>query len=282
MGGSAAPSGRGLAGPRELLEVEGVPAADRPEPVCAAGLGALRQQRDGLGLRERPELEALDVAAARGGLERRGHAPATLPRAVREREHEAARWRPVQHVREDLDRGLIRPVHVVEDQQQPAPGRQPFQQPRHRAVRRGSVRCRPLARASDGKTAPRSAAASAATRSSRAASSPARYSSSASTRRPNGTSLSYSAPRPSSTSISRWSARARSSSSRRVLPMPASPASSRNDPSGSASSARWSCPSSRSRPTIAAVWEVTGLGASIDQGRAQGRPRCRDGRAGGV
>ena len=126
--------GRGLAGPGELLEVERVAPADRPEPVRAGGFRAPRKQRDGVGLGERPEVEPLDETAAGGGLERCRHPPAALPRAVREREHQAARRGPVQHVCEHLDGGFVRPVQVVEDQQQPAPAREPLQQARHRAV----------------------------------------------------------------------------------------------------------------------------------------------------
>ena len=134
MSGLAAVHTPALTGPRELLEVEGVPAADRPEPACAGGIRPHRQQRDRIRLAERPELDALDEPAPGGGLECGRHAPAALPRTVCERQHEAARSRPAQHVREHLDRGLVGPVHVVEDQQQAVPGRQALQQAGHRLV----------------------------------------------------------------------------------------------------------------------------------------------------
>ena len=148
----AARPGLGVAGARELLQVERVAAAHDAEPVRPRGVGPARQQRHGVGLGQRAELDALDDAAPLGGLERRGQPPAPLPLAARERDDEAARRRPPQHVREHLDRRLVGPVQVVEHQQQPAPGRQPLEQAGDGPVRAEPPRAvrPPLERREDG------------------------------------------------------------------------------------------------------------------------------------
>ncbi len=118
---------RGRADACELLEIEGIAAAQRAELLRALGRGAPREQRHGVGLRQRSELDPLQEAAPCSGVERRDHRAAAVPGSAGQREHEPARRGPAQHVREHLHGGLVGPVEIVDDHQRAAAGRQSFE-----------------------------------------------------------------------------------------------------------------------------------------------------------
>ena len=102
----------GVARPHELFEVERVAAAlvveQRPELGVEGGI----DQRLGLLLGERRELQPAADAGAHRHVERHREARGRVP--VRERSHHRPPEAP-EHVRDHLDRRRVRPLHVVDD-----------------------------------------------------------------------------------------------------------------------------------------------------------------------
>jgi hypothetical protein len=120
----------------ELLEVERVPAA-LPEQRLAQRAGhPVAEQLARLLGGERVEHDLGDAALARRGGQRRAQRRGRLPRPVGERDQHGRGRRAPQQVLDQLDRGVVRPMHVVQHQQQAgARARQPLQQRPNRAVR---------------------------------------------------------------------------------------------------------------------------------------------------
>ena len=116
-------------GTGELFEVERVPAARAEELGPHARADARAQQRAGLLLVERAELDLGQAAVAAGGLHR-GRDPARQPAdAEGERPEGMAARRAAEHVGQQLERGVVGPVQVVEDQHDAALGAgQPLEQ----------------------------------------------------------------------------------------------------------------------------------------------------------
>ena len=104
--------GGGHARARELLQVERVAAA----LAVQERLGGGAEQRVGLRLRERAELDAGDQPVAPGGLERGEQAVRNLTGAERERDQHPGGRRAAQQVGDQLQRGVVGPVDVVEDE----------------------------------------------------------------------------------------------------------------------------------------------------------------------
>ena len=119
---------------RELREIEGVAAALAVEVGAAGGGDAGAEQRPGLLGGQRRELELAHPALARGGLERRGDPAGELARAVGERDQHLPPRRAAQHVGEQLERGVVGPVQVVEHDHDRAARGEALEQGTHRAV----------------------------------------------------------------------------------------------------------------------------------------------------
>ena len=209
----------------QLLEVERVAAAlavDRRQRPAAPSSAS------GLGLGQRPEPDSLTSPSRAACVERGQQAVGHLPGAEGERDQHGRRRRAAQQVRDQLERGVVGPVHVVEHEHDGLAHRQPLQQRADRAVgvealvlqaargragrRRRGQHARELGHAVADQRL-QLALAERARRGRRA-------------RRPrsaNGSSRSSSAPRPTNTACRRSAARSASWPSSRVLPIPGSP-----------------------------------------------------------
>ena len=122
-------AGRGRGRARELLEVERVAAALRVQARLRRA-----EQRLRLGLAERTERDLGHHPVAAGLLERGEQAVRHLAGAERERDQDRARRRAAQQVGDQLERGVVRPVDVVEHEQERVAHRHPLEQGTHRAV----------------------------------------------------------------------------------------------------------------------------------------------------
>ena len=116
--------------PRQLLEVERVAAA------LAVDGGQRRRAEEGVGLRlgERPEPDLAHHPVAARLVERGQQGVGHLPGAEGERDQHGSRRRAAQQVGDQLERGVVGPVHVVEHQDDGVAHRHPLQQRAHRAV----------------------------------------------------------------------------------------------------------------------------------------------------
>ncbi len=116
--------------PGQLLEVERVAAALAVEQRERA----LAEQGVGLGLRERTETDLGDHPVAAGGLQRREQAVRDLAGAEGERDQHRRHGRAAQQVGDQLERGVVGPLHVVEDEHDRVAHGHPLEQGAHRAV----------------------------------------------------------------------------------------------------------------------------------------------------
>ena len=116
--------------PGQLLEVERVAAALAVEQRERA----LAEQGVGLGLRERTEADLGDHPVAARGLQRREQRVGHLAGAEGERDQDRRHRRAAQQVGDQLERGVVGPLHVVEHQHDRVTHGHPLQEGPHRAV----------------------------------------------------------------------------------------------------------------------------------------------------
>ena len=114
----------------QLAEVERVSSA-LPGQVRPEGRRhALPEQALGLGRRERGELEPLVGLPGDGTHDRSRGAEGELARSVGERKQHTRAWPLPQQGGQQLERGVVGPVQIVECQHQGALGRERFEQDR--------------------------------------------------------------------------------------------------------------------------------------------------------
>ena len=127
---------------RELLEVERVAAAllvdHRPRGRA--------EHRPRLGLAQRPEPQLGHEPVAARRLQRGQQRVRHLPGAERERDQQRRRRRPPQQVGDQLDRRVVGPVDVVEDQHERRRPCELLQQCAHRPVRMEALVLEPAGR----------------------------------------------------------------------------------------------------------------------------------------
>jgi hypothetical protein len=105
-------------------------------PLCAYSCGCgPAEQRVGLRLRERAELDRADQLVAAGRLQCGEQAVRDLTGAEREREQQRGRRRPPQQMGDQLERSIVGPVHVVEDHHHGLAHRHALEQRTHGPVR---------------------------------------------------------------------------------------------------------------------------------------------------
>ena len=106
----------------ELLQVEGVAAAFPVEVIPEHRVDGAAEQLAGLGGREGRELDALSAAPSLCLLERGDEARGAHARPRREKHQDRPFERTVEDVADQVDRGGIGPVKVIErDHERPAP-----------------------------------------------------------------------------------------------------------------------------------------------------------------
>ena len=120
----------------QLLQVERVAAALAVED----GQRRRAEQRVGLGLGQRPEPDLGHEPVAAGGLERGQHAVRHASGTEGERDQHRRRRRPPQQVGDQLERGVVGPVDVVEHEQDRMAGSPAARAARAPRGRRGSAR----------------------------------------------------------------------------------------------------------------------------------------------
>ena len=114
---------------RELLEVERVAPALREDPR-----GDITHELGRLGAGQRRERQRGDPILGERARERRRERSRQPPLARRECQEHRRRGRSAHERGKRIDRCRIGPVHVVEAEDQPAPGREPLQQLAQRPV----------------------------------------------------------------------------------------------------------------------------------------------------
>ena len=120
--------------PGQLLHIERIAAAlaEHLAPDRRGQLGA--HQRVRLGGRQRRQAQFGDRGLARRRLERREHQRGQLPVAERERDQDPSRRGPPQQVHDQLQRGVVGPVDVVEHEHDGLLRREPPEQRAHRPM----------------------------------------------------------------------------------------------------------------------------------------------------
>ena len=109
-------------------------------PLCAyssrrtARWHLLADQLVGVALRQRLQPQLAHAAVARRRLERGEHRCRELPVAERQRAEDPRGRGSPQQVHEELERRLVRPVQVIEDDDQRLPGGERHEQRAHRAM----------------------------------------------------------------------------------------------------------------------------------------------------
>ena len=242
---------------RELLEKQRITSGLAEDPVALVRFLDPGEQRLGRNPIERLHVEDNGDAARRS---RRGEQ--TGCRVARsEHQHEQVRtgWRPAEHVVEKLERRLVSPVDVIQDESDGLARAEGVEEVTHRPVKPPAIRrCAPrspardfVLRSSGNTVASPPSRSSPSSRSSEAGTS-RRAGSRASMTGANGTcARRSSAARPSRTTNRRCIARSRATSSSRVLPIPASPrrTTSLRSPLATAAAAAAIASHSASRPS---------------------------------
>ncbi len=113
---------------QQLVQVEGVAAAGGEQAIDAVGVDAPGDHPHGRLPRERPELHPGHRPVAPGRAERALDARHRLAGAGDEREQDRGPRRAADQVREQLERGGVGPVQVVEREQERLLGRQQLEQ----------------------------------------------------------------------------------------------------------------------------------------------------------
>ena len=147
--------------PPELLEIEGVPAAVAIHRCGGSGLD-VREKRGGLRLRQGLERDP----SCRGRRKRRREARRRLSRTERKREEDGCVRATAQQGCDELDRSLVAPVQVVEDDDEWPVLREELEERPRGAVRAVALVGdgageRPPARCDEGMISPSSATSSA-------------------------------------------------------------------------------------------------------------------------
>ena len=116
------------------MQVERIAAALAVDLLADRGRHAVAHQHVRLAGGQRRQPQLADRALARGGLERGEHRAGQLALAERERGQDPRRRGPPQQVDDQLERRLVGPVDVVEDDDHRRARGQPDEQGAHRAM----------------------------------------------------------------------------------------------------------------------------------------------------
>ncbi len=132
--GAARDGGDEIRGPRQLLQVEGVAAAEPEDLLAHARRQGVAEQRVGLLRGERRQADVDDAAVPPCRLERPEHRRRQPAGAERARDQQRRARGAAEQVRDELERGVVGPLQVVEQHDDRRAAGELLQQRAHGAV----------------------------------------------------------------------------------------------------------------------------------------------------